>query len=342
MSTESQDALGERLTMPFELEELKYKPQAVKGDRALAVFFIDSRVVMDRLDEVFGVDGWMDEYTPLGDGSVMCKLSVWVADKWISKTDVGSPSEQPDSGDRTKAAFSDALKRVAVKFGIGRYLYKLPLVWLGYDPQKRKFTEVPKMPSWAMPPAKTHVAQSQLANKQPAPAQLPQAIQPPQNGEELLARLKQYESKLVETGAIRAGELVTHLVGAGVRAGYGENITKWSGPAIPFASQVVIKFTENLKAKQLKSVDELWQMQTSAPPKNGLDLCERLDAIETELLRLVHNYERGDLTKSVRQFANVNNITQLASLQGQQMLAAWNRAMQFLSACAKGTTRGSH
>jgi hypothetical protein len=40
--------------------------------------------------------------------------------------DVGGPSEQPDEGDRVKAAFSDALKRAAVKFGIGRYLYRLP------------------------------------------------------------------------------------------------------------------------------------------------------------------------------------------------------------------------
>jgi len=29
----------------------------------------------------------------------MCRLRVKLGDRWISKTDVGSPSEQPDGGD---------------------------------------------------------------------------------------------------------------------------------------------------------------------------------------------------------------------------------------------------
>jgi hypothetical protein len=33
----------------------------------------------------------------------------------IVKTDVSSPSEQRDDGDKLKAAFSDALKRAAIK-----------------------------------------------------------------------------------------------------------------------------------------------------------------------------------------------------------------------------------
>jgi hypothetical protein len=74
---------------------------------------------------VLGVENWQDEYEILADGSVMCRLKLKLGGEWITKTDVGSPSEQPDGGDRLKAAFSDALKRAAVKFGIGRYLYRL-------------------------------------------------------------------------------------------------------------------------------------------------------------------------------------------------------------------------
>src|SRR5881275_1046881 len=59
-------------------------------------------------------------------GSMMCRLRLRLGDEWVTKVDVGGPSEQPDGGDRLKAAFSDALKRAAVKFGIGRYLYRLP------------------------------------------------------------------------------------------------------------------------------------------------------------------------------------------------------------------------
>ena len=65
---------------------------------------------------------------------------------WITKTDVGGQSEQPDEGDRRKAAFSDALKRAAVKFGIGRYLYRLKPQWVDYDPQKKRFVQSPILP----------------------------------------------------------------------------------------------------------------------------------------------------------------------------------------------------
>jgi len=51
-------------------------------------------------DEVLGVDGWHDRYKVLTDGSVVCRLSLRLGDTWISKMDVGSPSEQPDNGDR--------------------------------------------------------------------------------------------------------------------------------------------------------------------------------------------------------------------------------------------------
>ncbi|MCA1685873.1 MAG: hypothetical protein LC745_07765 [Planctomycetia bacterium] len=35
----------------FDPSEVKFKPQSVKGNRALAICYIDARAVMDRLDE---------------------------------------------------------------------------------------------------------------------------------------------------------------------------------------------------------------------------------------------------------------------------------------------------
>lgn len=134
------------LAAPFEAGEVKFKPQTVKGNRALAIGYIDSRAVQDRLDEVLGPENWQDDYTVLPDGSVVCKLSVRVGGDWVSKMDVGSPSEQPDHGDRLKAAFSDALKRAAVKFGVGRYLYRMAPQWCDYDPVKKQFTTPPRLP----------------------------------------------------------------------------------------------------------------------------------------------------------------------------------------------------
>ena len=144
--------IANRLAAPFDPTEVKFKPAVVSGHRALAIAYVDVRAVLDRLDAVLGVDGWKDAYTVLVDSSVMCSLSLRIGEDWITKSDVGSQSEQPDEGDRMKAAFSDALKRAAVKFGIGRYLYRLPAQWVDIDPQKRQFV---KTPTLAAPKAKT-------------------------------------------------------------------------------------------------------------------------------------------------------------------------------------------
>jgi hypothetical protein len=153
MTTDAKQ-LSLALTAPFPLEAVHFKPLSVKGNRALAAAYLDARAVMQRLDSVFGVGGWKDAYQLVAGGSVVCTLSVKVDGEWIDKTDVGSPSEQPDDGDKLKAAFSDALKRAAIKLGIGRYLYRLPRQWVDYDPQTRQFVRPPMLPSWALPSAK--------------------------------------------------------------------------------------------------------------------------------------------------------------------------------------------
>ncbi len=147
-------ALTTNLAAPFEPRDVKYKPQMVKNNRCLAMAYIDARLIQDRLDDVLGVENWQDSYKILPDGSVMCRLRCKLGDRWITKTDVGGPSEQPDGGDRLKAAFSDALKRAAVKFGVGRYLYRLPAQWVDYDPVKKQIVQVPQMPAIGIPKAK--------------------------------------------------------------------------------------------------------------------------------------------------------------------------------------------
>lgn len=140
-----------RLLRPFDPKSVKWKPTMVKNNRAMALAYIDARLVMDRLDRVVHVGGWRDEYTVLPSGEVECRLSVKIGGQWITKADVGSQSEQPDGGDRMKAAYSDALKRAAVKFGIGRYLYRLPQQWVDYDPVRKRITQTPTLPAFAVP-----------------------------------------------------------------------------------------------------------------------------------------------------------------------------------------------
>src|SRR5947199_8666902 len=164
-------AITRALSAPFDDTEVKFKPQAVKGSRALALAYVDVRAIMDRLDNVLGVENWQDRYQLLPDNSVMCRLRLRIGDRWITKADVGGPSEQPDGGDRRKAAFSDALKRAAVKFGIGRYLYRLPQQWADYDPQKRRFVRDPILPQ---APA-TRKAEPATVKLAPVPAVAPAA-----------------------------------------------------------------------------------------------------------------------------------------------------------------------
>lgn len=229
------------LTAPFQPGEVKFKPQSVKGNRALALAYIDCRVIQDRLDAVLGVENWMDEYEILTDGSVMCRLKLRLNGDWVTKTDVGSPSEQPDSGDRLKAAFSDALKRAAVKFGIGRYLYRLPAVWCDYDPQKKQFSGTPQLPAWATPKPKA------VATPAPKPTTSPKAAPKlPDTGEELHRRLREYDAKLAHDKRCILGALLSHVSQAGVKAGYGDDITRWTGPAIQFAVDSVKTFEAGL------------------------------------------------------------------------------------------------
>jgi len=145
--------IQEGLRALFPEESISWKPQAVSGNRAMAVAYIDARDVQQRLDDVVGVMGWSDTYIVRDSGAVICRLSLRIEGEWVAKEDVGSLSDQPDAGDQLKAAFSDALKRAAVKFGIGRYLYSLPKQWVDFDPQKKRFVREPSLPAWAIPQA---------------------------------------------------------------------------------------------------------------------------------------------------------------------------------------------
>jgi hypothetical protein len=272
-------ALTTALAEPFEPREVKFKPQMVKNNRCLAMAYIDARLIQDRLDDVLGVENWEDVYEILPDGSVMCKLRCKLGEQWITKTDVGSPSEQPDQGDRLKAAFSDALKRAAVKFGIGRYLYRLPASWADYDAVKKQIVAPPQLPAWAVPKAKAapptapatppkekaakpsapkaesapkiEAPKAEAAPAEPAKADAPKPeAKPtgmPANGQELHRRLQQYDKKLADEKLCPRGALLTHVTQAGVKAGYTANLSEWTGEAIQFAVDRVREFNETAR-----------------------------------------------------------------------------------------------
>jgi hypothetical protein len=250
------DGIARALAAPFQPEEVRFKPAVVSGNRALALAYVDARAIQNRLDEVLGVMGWQDSYRRLEDGSVVCRLRLRIGGEWITKMDVGSPSEQPDEGDRLKAAFSDSLKRAAVKFGIGRYLYRLPQQWVDYDPHKRQFARTPQLPAFAQPERKKPEA-APAAKAAPArkSAGKVTASNLPANGVELQRRLQDYDAKLTAQGLCPAGALVRHVTEAGEKAGYGKDLTAWPEAGILLAAHETRAFEGQARARQSKRKD---------------------------------------------------------------------------------------
>jgi hypothetical protein len=233
------DRLTRELSAPFDPAEVRFKPAIVTGNRALALAYVDARVIQDRLDAVLGVAGWQDEYECLPDGSVVCRLHLQLGDSRVTKSDVGGQSEQPDEGDRRKAAFSDALKRAAVKFGIGRYLYRLPAQWCDYDPQKKQFLRTPALPTNTSP---SRSSRSSRAAERPSTKPAQTAHRLPVDGAELQRRLNDHDARLTAKGLCAPGELLKHVVAAGTKAGFGEDLSNWSGPAIALAVEATRDF----------------------------------------------------------------------------------------------------
>jgi len=128
-----------RLREPFPESDIEWRIQSsginkVTGKPwAKILAYITSRAVMDRLDEVFGVDGWYNEYRPGPSGGNICGISFWSPEKnqWVTKWD-GAENTDFES---VKGGLSNAMKRAAVHLGIGRYLYGLGETFaIIYDP----------------------------------------------------------------------------------------------------------------------------------------------------------------------------------------------------------------
>jgi hypothetical protein len=124
----------------FPEDEIEFLPRANSGGRALALAYIDARAVMRRLDSVVGAANWAFDFELVSPDGKMVKGKLTVCG--VTKCDAGEASREDEI---LKSAVSDALKRCAVHFGIGRYLYYLPSVWAPYDSQKRQFTEQPRI-----------------------------------------------------------------------------------------------------------------------------------------------------------------------------------------------------
>jgi hypothetical protein len=118
------------LAAPFGEREVKSRPQG----RA-QLHYVTARTVMNRLDTVLGPENWWDDYVP-AEKSVLCRLTIRLPDgSTLTKCDAGGYAGMADTGDDEKSGYSDAFKRAAVKFGVGRYLYDDGVPAYGREPE---------------------------------------------------------------------------------------------------------------------------------------------------------------------------------------------------------------
>jgi hypothetical protein len=126
----------DRLAAPFPPDAISWRVGSTSGDKSkgLALAYLDARDVMDRLDSVCGPGGWQDRYPHAGNKTV-CEIGIKVGDEWIWKADGAGDTDV----EAEKGALSDAFKRAAVRWGIGRYLYGLPSPWVKIEPMGRSY-----------------------------------------------------------------------------------------------------------------------------------------------------------------------------------------------------------
>lgn len=120
------------LAAPFDPARISWRVGSTTKDKAkgMALAYIDSRDVQDRLDAVCGIGGWQCRY-PHAEKKTVCDIGVKVGDEWVWKADGAGDSDV----EAEKGALSDAFKRAAVKWGIGRYLYDLESPWVALAPK---------------------------------------------------------------------------------------------------------------------------------------------------------------------------------------------------------------
>ena len=151
------------LAKPFPEEDIEWRVQSA-GQKdgkvwARVLAYVTNRAIMNRLDEVCGINGWKNELLEISEGSFVCGLSIKFDSEWITKWDGADATDiEP-----VKGAISGAMKRSAVQWGIGRYLYELEAGYANIHDKGKHYQsgkkdsypafkwDAPALPKWALP-----------------------------------------------------------------------------------------------------------------------------------------------------------------------------------------------
>jgi hypothetical protein len=124
-----------KLAAPFPPNRVSWRVGSTNGPKTdgMALAYIDARDVMERLDSIFGIN-WQCRYSH-AEAKTVCEIGIKVGDEWIWRSDGAGNSDV----EAEKGALSDAFKRAAVRWGVGRYLYDIESPWVKIEQKGRSY-----------------------------------------------------------------------------------------------------------------------------------------------------------------------------------------------------------
>lgn len=172
-SKEEADHLLSSLAQPFDLSVIKWVVKATTQSkegkrRGLVAAYADPRAYSDRLNQLLTPLGWTQEYSmhvvqdfqrknggketcASAKVMVICRVTIFGLNSHS-----GTGEEWADNDNALTSADAQAFKRACSCFGLGRYLYSLPQVWVDLNEFKQPL-RLPDLPAWALP--KEHTKQ---------------------------------------------------------------------------------------------------------------------------------------------------------------------------------------
>src|ERR1700728_1596402 len=129
---ENAQEIFDELCEPFPIEYIEWRIGSTNSEKTkgLALCYVDARAVMDRLDSVCGPDGWQCNYTAAPGTAIICNIGIRMpSGDWVWKSDGAGATDVEGE----KGMLSDALKRAAVRWGVGRYLYEMRSPWVDLE-----------------------------------------------------------------------------------------------------------------------------------------------------------------------------------------------------------------
>jgi len=154
-----------RLAEPFDPSVVEWVASATSqgkdGHRGLMAAYADPRAYLDRLNQLFTPGGWTQDYSFQVMGNVERKgregqVSVCAKVMVCCRVTIfgvgihsGTGEHWADDENAVTGGDAQAFKRACVCFGLGRYLYDVPQVWVDLDEFKRP-RWLPDLPAWAL------------------------------------------------------------------------------------------------------------------------------------------------------------------------------------------------